>query len=280
MIIPARWYSGGKGLDDFRRGMLDDTRIRNIVDFPEAVDIFPGVQIKGGVCYFLWDRDQPGQCKVTSMKKGQIHSEMIRPLKEENCEVFIRHNEAISILHKVRQRNEPVLLEQVSPRNPFGIISGFQDFSKHQTATKSIKLYRYGDDGYISHDQIPRNRELIDKIKVIVSKAGSGSDTYPHQILGRPLVSEPNSVCTETYLILGISSTQSEAENLISYVSTRFFRFLVALVKNTQNVSRSVYQFVPIQDLSHPWTDDALYAKYGLTADEIAFIESLIRPME
>lgn len=280
MIVPARWYSGGKGLDEFRDEMLKDNRIRQIHDYIDANDCFPGVQIKGGVCYFLWNRDNPGQCKVTSYNKNQIISSIERPLLEKGAEVFIRFNEAISILNKVKKFNEKLIIDEISSRKPYGIDSNFKAFKNEKTNEYNIKLYRFGPNGYISKSQIHKGHEYINKLKVIISKAGSGSDAFPHQILGVPIISEPNSVSTETYIILRTFNNKNEANNFISYVSTKFFRFLVALIKNTQNAAKGVYQFVPIQDFSEPWTDEKLYAKYGITSDEIAFIDSMIRPMD
>lgn len=280
MIIPARWYSGGKGLDEFRNEMLKDNRIRKIVDFPEAIDCFPGVQIKGGVCYFLWDRDNPGDCKVSTSKKGEIVSEMHRPLLEKGCETFIRFNEAISILKKIQLFNESSLKEKISSRKPFGIDSNFSNYKKRPDAKSNVKLYRNGEPGFISEDQIVKGLEFKDKIKVLISKSGSGSDTFPHQILGVPFIAGKNSVCTETFIILGTFDDKKRADNLINYVSTKFFRFFVLLIKNTQNASKEVYGFVPIQDFNETWTDEKLYEKYGLTEKEIAFIDSMIRPMD
>lgn len=280
MIVPARWYSGGKGLDDFRDEMLHDNRTRQIVDFPEAIDCFPGVQIKGGVCYFLWDRENHGDCKVSTSRKGEIISVMERPLLEENCNTFIRYNEAISILRKVQALGEDSFEANVTARKPFGLDSDFSGFKNQKSKHSNIKLYRYGEDGYINQEQVIRNQDLIDKIKVIISKAGSGSDTFPHQILGVPIISEPGSICTETYLIVGVFDDFEKAKNLISYISTKFFRFMVSLIKNTQNAPRGVYAFVPVQNYDKPWTDKKLYKKYGLTEDEISFIDSMIRPME
>ena len=280
MIIPARWYSGGKGLDDFRDGMLKDTSIRKIVDFPEASDCFPGVQIKGGVCYFLWDRDNKGDCTCITSRKGEHVSEMVRPLLEDGSATFIRYNEAISILKKVKKLNEPSISGKISARKPFGLDSNFSDFSKSPTKTKTIKLYRYGDDGYVGENQVLNNKQLIKKIKVIISKAGSGSDTFPHQILGLPIIAEKNSICTETYLVLGEFNNVEQAKNLISYVKTRFFRFMVSLIKNTQNASRGVYALVPDQNFNESWSDEKLYKKYKITKDEVSFIETIIRPLE
>jgi len=278
MIIPARWYSGGKGLDFFRDEMLKDNRIRKIVDIPEAIDCFPGVQIKGGVCYFLWDRDNPGDCKVTTFTKGEITSEMTRPLLEENSETFIRYNEAITILTKVRSRNEESLANQVSSMKPFGLRTYFKASKKN--IENGIKLYQNGGVGFIEKTAVIKNIQLIDKYKVLIPRAGSGSDSFPHSILGKPFVAMPGSACTETYIILGSYDNFEECRNLCSYVSTKFFRFLVLLLKSTQDAAAKVYRFVPVQDFSKPWTDEELYEKYGLTDEEVHFIESMIKPME
>jgi site-specific DNA-methyltransferase (adenine-specific) len=278
MIIPARWYSGGKGLDDFRDEMLHDNRIRQIVDFPEAIDCFPGVQIKGGVCYFLWDRDNSGDVKVLTSRKGIIVSEMTRLLLEENCETFIRYNEGITILNRVRKFKEKTLAEQVSSSRPFGFRTFYK--AKNKPIRNGVKLYQNGGIGFVTKNDITKNSELIDSYKVLIPAAGSGSDAFPHPILGKPFVAEPGSACTETYIVLGSYSTAKECENLCSYVRTRFFRFLVLLFKSTQHATAKVYTFVPVQDLSQPWTDEKLYKKYKLTKEDIAFIESMIRPME
>ncbi|MCW5888279.1 MAG: Eco57I restriction-modification methylase domain-containing protein [Anaerolineales bacterium] len=279
MIIPARWYSGGKGLDTFRDGMLNDSRIRKIVDIPEAIDSFPGVQIKGGVCFFLWDRDNPGECTVVTSRKGEQTSAMERPLLEQGSSVFVRWNEGISILKKVRKENKPSMAEFVSARKPFGFDTTFK--SDVQTSGHGlIKVYQNGGIGYIERNRIPKNIELVDRYKIFIPRAGSGSDTFPHTILGKPFLGEPGTCCTETYIIIGPFKSRSETQNAVSYIKTRFFRFLVLLQKNTQDATKQVYTFVPVQDFSEPWTDEKLYTKYKLTKDEITFIESMIRPME
>lgn len=278
MIIPARWYSGGKGLDEFRDSMLKDNSIRKIVDFPEASDCFPGVQIKGGVCYFLWDRDNKGNCTVITSSKGKHVSEMTRPLFEDGCDTFIRYNEAIAILKKVQKLKEPSLSNQISARKPFGLDTTFK--GKMKPFDGCVTLYQNGGVGYVKKDVIEKNTEFIDKFKVFIPRAGSGSDSFPHTILGRPFIGNPGSACTETYIVLGCSNTLKESENLCSYVSTRFFRFLVLLMKVTQDATSKVYSFVPTQNFKESWDDEKLYKKYGINKDEIAFIESLIRPME
>lgn len=280
MIIPARWYSGGKGLDEFRSNMLNDKRICEIHDFPETSDCFPGLNIRGGVCYFLWDKEHNGDCKVTTYKNGNIGKTVERPLLEKGSEVFVRYNEAIAILRKVQKLKEDTFAKIVSSRKPFGLATNFEDFSLKKTEKKGILLYRFGNNGYISTNQVERNVEWIDKFKVIVPYASPGGDSYPHQILTNPIIASPHTICTETYLLIGPFNSKSECENVVSYISSRFFRFLVLLIKNTQHVTKSTYAFVPMQDFSESWSDEKLYKKYGLTEDEIAFIESMIRPME
>lgn len=280
MIIPARWYSGGKGLDEFRASMIIDTSIRQLHDFLDANEVFPGVQIKGGICYFLWDRDNKGNCKVHSYDKGVLISCQERPLKEEGSNIFIRFNEAVDILNKVKSINEKTIYSSVSARKPFGLDSNFKNFKSKKSNEFPIKLYRNGIDGYINKKQIVKGFDYLDKIKVIISKAGSGSDSFPHQIIGIPFISEPNSVSTETYIILKTFNSTKQANNFITYVKTKFFRFLVFLKKNTQNAARGVYEFVPLQDFEEPWTDEKLYNKYSISETEQQFIDKLIRPIE
>ncbi len=276
MIIPARWYSGGKGLDEFRHETLNDNRFREIHDFPDATDVFPGVQIKGGVCYFLWDRDNPGLCNVYNYLYGNV-SVLTRPLREEGAETFIRYNQAISILHKVLRLGEPSIKGVVSARKPFGFPTNFK--GKPNPFPGAVKLYQNGGVGWVKRKEITVGKEAIDKYKVFIPPLGSGSDSFPHPILGHPFLGEPNSACTETYLYIGLFDNEEEPKNLISYISTRFFRFMVMLNKPAQHATKKVYHFVPMQDFSKPWTDEELYKKYGLTQDEIAFIESMVRPM-
>jgi len=280
MIIPARWYSGGKGLDDFRAAMLGDRRLAQIHDFPETSDCFPGLNIRGGVCYFLWDKEHNGDCKITNYKNGKVISSSIRPLLEPKSNVFVRYNEAVSILRKVRKYNEKTFDMSVSARKPFGLDSNFSGYKKNKSEKNNILLYRFGDNGFVNEEQVVKNKHWINEIKVLVSKASPGGDNFPHQIISKPIVAEPLSCCTETYLVVGIYSNLKRANNVVKYMQTRFFRFMMSLVKNTQNISRGVFAFVPIQDFNEEWTDEKLYEKYGITNEEIAFIDSMIRPME
>ena len=279
MIIPARWYAGGKGLDEFRDAMLNDNRIREIHDYPEAADCFPGVQIKGGICFFLWDRDNRGRCKVFTHKSNIVTSQMERNLLEKDCDTFIRYNEAISIMHKVRYFNEATMTDFVSSRKPFGLPTTYRG---HTTPKEdaSITLYQNGGLGYVSLSDLEKNHNWVKEYKVFIPRAGSGSDAFPHPILGQPMVAPPNSACTETYMVIGPYANKARCENVVSYIKTKFFRFMVLLKKNTQDAPPRVYSFVPIQNFDESWTDEKLYAKYGLTQEEIDFIESMIRPME
>ncbi len=286
MIIPARWYTGGKGLDDFRNEMLHDQRIRIIHDYPEASDCFSGVQIKGGVTYFLWERDSKGDCLVFSHKGSTTSNPVSRPLLENDCNTFIRYNEGVNILHKIIIKNENSMEKLVSTRLPFGIPNTFKG-NKTQTDISDLKIYVSGNDravrgttAFVSLNKITKGQEMIPWHKVYIAKAGSGSDSFPHQILPVPFYGAPNTVCNESYLVIGPFKDKFECTNVMSYIATKFFRFLVLLKKNSQNAPKSVYQFVPMQDLSKPWTDEELYKKYDLTDEEIAFIESMIKPME
>ena len=279
MIIPARWYTGGRGLDDFRNQMLSDERLSIIHDFQETNDCFPGLNIRGGICYFLWDSRHHGDCKIINHIKDEVNI-MTRPLLELGCSVFIRHNQAVSILQKVRIQNEENFSNYVSSSKPFGMRSNFSDFKTTKSIENNIRLYRFGDIGYININQVERLENLIPRWKVIVSKASPGGDDYPHAIVSQPIVAEPNSACTETYLVIKDFDTKEQCDNLVSYIKTKFFRFMMSLMKNTQNIAKASYSFVPLQDFSHPWTDAMLYEKYSLTDDEITFIESMIRPME
>ena len=285
MVIPARWYSGGKGLDEFRDSMLTSTNLSEIHDFPETSMVFPGVNIRGGVCYFLAEEQHQGLVKVVNYKTSGEPDITSRNLLEPGVSTFVRYNKAISILKKIKSFNEEVMSSRVQSRNPYGIPSNFANFSSKKSAENSVLLYRsrrgesHEKEVFIKPSQIPSNIKFADKIKVLVSKASPGGDEYPHSVLSTPFVAHKNSVSTETYLIVDFVPSESAGENLVSYMQTRFFRFLVSLIKNTQNISKGSFSFVPVQDLSVTWTDELLYKKYGISEDEIDFINSLIRPM-
>lgn len=279
MITPSRWFAGGRGLDEFRDEMLNDRRIKEIHDFPNATDCFPGVEIKGGVNYFLWQKDYQGDCLIRTYMNNHISSEMKRPLKENGSDVFIKMNEMIPIFHKVKKHNEKSFASLVSVQTPFGLLSSFKNYKK-SPFNGAVEVYLNGGKGYIYQSQVTKNIDLLNKYKVYITKSYGAGEGFPHQILNKPFVGEPNTCCTQTYLSIGGLSSREECLNVISYIKTKFFRFMVLMKKNTQDAMRGVYEFVPIQDFSKSWTDEELYQKYGLNEEEIAFIEKMIRPME
>lgn len=275
MIIPARWFSGGKGLDEFRGSMLSDERISHLVDFFDSTECFPGIDLSGGVCYFLWEREYSGECLVTSIRKN-VSSTLKRPLLEKGNKSFVRFNDSISIIRKIQKNSFVSLEDKISARKPFGDITDFR-YDKSEGFTH---VFAYPKNGYIERRRVLQNSQWIDKYKVLIAKAYGERGDFPYLVLGKPFVAGKNSCCTETYLVLNSFDSEQHAQNMVSYVRTKFFRFLVLQKKNTQNAAKGVYSFVPLQDFSHPWTDAMLYKKYGLSDEEIAFIESMIRPME
>jgi len=292
LVIPARWFAGGKGLDEFRASMLTDNRVRSIDDYLSASDVFPGVGLKGGVCYFLWDRDNPGLCRVTTHFKDWPVSTANRPLLEEGVDVLIRFNEGLSILKKVvavesGESRSLALLDSkrfdrlVSSRKPFGLETTFK--GKAAKRAGDVLVYQNGGKGYTPRSSITTSTDLVDKWKVYVGRAAPGTgnrDTYPHRIISTPFVGEPGSISSETYLCIGPFDSKSQAESVLSYLSCRLTRLLILLHKPSQDTTRKVYTFVPIQEWTRQWTDKDLYAKYGITASEIAFIEKVVRPMD
>lgn len=292
MVVPARWFAGGKGLDEFRESMLSDGRLRSIDDYLSASDVFPGVGLKGGICYFLWDRDSPGQCRVTTHFKDWPVSTATRPLLEEGADVFIRFNEGLSILKKVaavesggsRSLSLPDSRrfdQLVSSRKPFGLDTTFK--GKTVKASGDLLVYQNGGKGYIARDSISTGTQLIDRWKLFAGYAAPGTgnkDTYPHRIISTPFVGEPGTISSETYLCIGPFDSRTEAESVMSYLSCRLTRLLILLHKPSQHVTSKVYTFVPTQEWTRRWTDEDLYTKYGISASEIAFIEKVVRPMD
>lgn len=278
MIIPARWYAGGKGLDDFRTTMLHDGRIRTLVDFFDSTDCFPGVDISGGICYFLWERDNKGECEVISFRDSK-KSVLTRPLLEENEETFIRFNEAITILEKIKKANEPSFGKNVSSRKPFGFSTNPESITQ-MNKDGYVPIFAYPQNGFVKKSLISKNIEWLPKYKVCDAKAYGERGKFPYNVIAKPFIAGPQTCCSETYIVLGAYDSIKEAQNVLSYLSTKFVRFLILIKKNTQDAPARVYQLIPLQDFSKPWTDEELYAKYDLTNDEIAFIESMIKPMD
>jgi site-specific DNA-methyltransferase (adenine-specific) len=294
MVIPARWFFGGRGLDGFRESMLEDRRIRKIVDFPDSRQCFPNVDVAGGICYFLWDLDEQGDCEVVSHGFGGDKTESVRPLREPGCDIFIRNNAHIAILRKIVATETgtvgvtlPPKLhfdQQVSGQKPFGLRTFYRGRPAKENDDDVVVL-QSGGRAWAARDEIPEGVNLIDKWKVFTSKssaehAGQVDKNGMRKVLSLSGMLAPGSVMTETYILLGAYDDEATARNCFSYVATRFFRFLVAARASAQDLPRIAYSFVPLQDFAKPWTDKELYEKYGLSDDEIALIESTIRPME
>jgi site-specific DNA-methyltransferase (adenine-specific) len=278
MIIPSRWFAGGKGLDKFRAEMLSDERIRKIVDFEDSSDVFPGVSVAGGICYFLWERDYKGLCEIVNNFGGKIVAVSKRRLNEFGT--FIRHGQAVPIVRKVLSCNEKRMNEQVSAYKPFGL----RTYVKPQQ-TGDIILYWQKGQGPYKRKDITVGVEMIDKWKVISSRSGHEHAGNPgidgaRRVLAKTIVLPPGSICTETYLVIGSYSTEKEANNLLAYMKMRFFRFLMSLLMYGHGITKDTFALIPILDMNKRWTDEELYKRYDLTEEEIAFIESKIRPMD
>ena len=287
MIIPARWMTGGKGLDAFREQMIADRHIRIMHDFLDASMCFSGVSIEGGVCYFLWNREEQGLCNYTLHQANGVELTSEKFLDEGGCsDIVIRDPNIVSILYKVRQFEEPSFEKLVSTRNPFRITN---DISTITTDTQTIRMLLclqnrkrtmlFLKDSYT----ITSGTHLLNGYKLFISKAdgaaGQIGNPIPARILGKTEIADANTLCTETFLAVGPFQKENEARNVQKYMETKFFRFLVGIRKN-KNMTHDTYLYAPQQDFSHPWTDEMLYEKYGLDEQEIAFIESMIRPME
>lgn len=279
MITPSRWFSGGKNLDEFRDRMLGDHHLVKLVDHPQLYDVFPGVKIRGGVSYWLWSREHDGECEVvTKIGNDVIGEPTMRWL--DAYDVLVRRNEAVRILDKVARTSvngkpEPNLGDQVSARKPFGLTN---QRGKATPAGLKDPILVYGNQisSYMERSAVTSNKHWIDRWKVLLVKAHGTSGRDDVTILGEPLVAPPGSACTETYLVIGLCDNEAEARNLAAYMRTRFVRFLVSLRKITQNITRDSYRFVPRLPMDRTWTDEELYKRYDIDADQVEFIKSLI----
>ena len=274
-VTPSRWMAGGKGLDKYRERMLSDKRLRNIVDYPKLYEVFPGVKIRGGISYFLWDRDYNGPCAVQTIWDGQPTGPAVaRHL--DAYDILVRRNEAVPILDKVRAKGEPTLDTRVSSRKPFGLPTNFKGRSSAAGLSNPVRLFENQRTGWIARQDITTNPEWIDEWKVLTTRVQGTSAAVETKFLSKPIIAEPGTACTETYLVAGHFATEFEAMRYAKYLRTRFVRFLISLRKPTQDAARGVYSFVPDLPLNEEWTDAKLYKRYGLTEDEIAFIESQV----
>ena len=288
IITPTRWFAGGKGLDEFRNDMLNDKHIRELHDWLTPEYLFPNTNIRGGVCYFLWDREYDNQTNLTTVitHDGNNHiCNCKRELKVEGIDIFIRYAQALTILKKVKKYNEETMDKWLSPRKPFGIESSFSkssDFTTNKDAQHDVLCFAKGmKKGYIKRELVLAHKEWIDSWKVYAPRANNiGTELNDDNL--NAFVGEQGSVCTEAYLAIGINKLDSinSAYNLAKYLKTKFARFMHCLAKASQDATSKTYCFIPVQDFSNSWTDEMLYKKYNLTDDEIAFIDSMIKPME
>lgn len=281
MIIPSRWFAGGKGLDEFRNEMLNDDRLQYMVDYPNSADCFAGVDIAGGVNYFLWSRDYHGECTVKTIRGDNI-SIATRPLNE--YDIFVRSNESLSIIRKIEAKNGTMMSDIVCSRNPFGFASKARG-QKTKDSQHPVTLIHSQGKGFVKFDEVTKNTELVDKWKISIGKlvpsnGEVGVDpSKGYNAMTQPRILLPYEVITDSYLVLATFTTEKEASNFAKYMSLKMPRFLMHETYSSMNISRSNFRFVPFLDYTKEWTDTELYERYCLSAEEIAFIEAMIRPM-
>lgn len=274
-VTPSRWFAGGKGLDEYRKRMLADHRMKSLVDYPKLYEAFPGVKIRGGISYFLWQRDHDGPCSVQTMWDGRPLGEPVERYLDE-FDVLVRWNQAVPILKKVRAKGEATLDGVVSSRKPFGLATNYRGKPAKTGLKEPVQLLANQRVDWIDRDAIPTNQAWVDDWKVLMTAVQGTSAAVETKFLSKPKIAGPGMACTETYLVAGRFATELEAQRYSTYLRTRFVRFLVSLRKQTQHATRDVYGFVPEISLDEGWTDDKLYARYGLSPDEIDFIESQV----
>lgn len=280
MIIPARWYAGGKGLDDFRATMLGQKHMRKLVDVANSADCFPGVNIAGGVCYFLWDSSYTGDCAVVNMKEGQYDSENVRALDE--FDYFVRSNLALTVIRKVLASKDKLMSKVVYSRNYFNLpttVSG-----PKEPGANTVRVLTSKGDIYLHKSSVTDKDGILNKYKVIITYAMSGGNKPTsegnYQILSSLRVLGPQEACTETYLILDVFETQKEADSMVSFMSSKFARFLLLQALSSIHITKDKFCFVPYVGFENMWTDEMLYSKYSLSPEEIDYIEKLIKPMD
>jgi site-specific DNA-methyltransferase (adenine-specific) len=277
MITPSRWFAGGLGLDAYRSRMLNDHRLATVVDYPQSKDCFPGVKIRGGVSYFLWDREHSGGCTIQTVRGNAVGKPMTRHL--DAYDVFVRFNEGVSIIEKVRSKGYPTMDQRVSSLVPFGLRAKFRDYVS-EGSSGAITLHVMGrKTEWINPSSVTNNVDWLPKWKTLLHAAYGEDHEGPYSVIANPLVARPDSVCTETYLVIGAFDSEREAENLAGFLRTRFARFLIWLRMNTQHVRKELFAFVPDLDWSITWTDENLNEHFGLDDAEVATIEANVREM-
>lgn len=280
LIMPSKWFAGGKGLDDFRENTRIDKRMEYIYDYVNAKDLFPTASIGGGICYFLWRKNYNGKCTFTNIMAG--HSST-KKRNLDQYDVIVRYNEAVNIIDTAVTDGTKTVADIMLSRNPFGPSSNVR--GELLPSEGLIRLMTSQGIYYVNPDIVKDNKEYVDAWKVTISKvtcehAGEPDKNGQLKVLSSLKTLEPGTICTDSYLIIGKFETEKEADNLRSYLATKFARFMLLTAVSSINLSKDKFRFVPLQDFSRPWTDADLYAKYNLTEDEIAYIEQLIKPMD
>jgi len=282
MIIPARWYAGGIGLNEFRTNMLNDHRLVKLIDYSNSKDCFPTVDIAGGLCYFLWSHDGGDECEVTNHVGSDV-STMNRQLNEFQ-DIFIRSNQALSIIHKVKSTTDVFMDQFVQPIDAFGFPSKAR--GAEEKADGMISLIHSQGIGYVLPDEVSKNPDLIDKYKITIgilvpSNGEVGIDPAKgYKSITMPRILKPGEVTTFSYLVLNAFNTENEAINFKQYMMCKFTRFMMRVTYSSMHISRANFIFVPALDFNEPWSDEKLYEKYGLSEEEVRVIEKTMRPME
>ena len=276
LIIPAKWYSGGKGLDKFREEMLGDRHISTLVDYSNSLDVFPNVDVAGGVCYFVWKEAYNGKCKYTNYRNGKATT-AYRDLNE--FQTFIRYPVASEIVKKVKEDGELTLDKMVSSRKPFGLATTAKPMK-----TGDITLRYNGGRGPYKSTEIRVGTEMIDQWKIIISRltaehAGQPAKDGKYRVLSTMELLKPGEICSETYLVAGAFDSKEEASNYMDYLKTQFVRFLILQIAMTQQLSKASFAFVPCQDFTRKWTDKQLFEKYDLSSEEVNYIQGMIKEM-
>jgi len=290
MVIPARWYSGGKGLDQFRENMLNDKHISELHDFPITSDCFPGVNIRGGVCYFLWDSTFDSALNKPSVITHENDTKRVvkRNLKYEDMDIFVRYDEALDIVDKVKAKTSDgnYFSKIVSARKPFGLTTDFTKSARYHKDKMGMKdpvrcIGKGLSVGYVERSDVLAHKEWIDAWKVFVPRANNiGTELNDDNL--NAFVGKPNEACTESYIVIGgdLGLTEEQAKNIVSYLRTKFARFCHSVPKVSQDATAKTYRYIPMQNFNKPWADEELYKSYNLTEKNIEFVESHIKPME
>ena len=289
MIMPARWYAGGRGLDEFRASMLQDKHIKRLDDFTNPETVFPGTNIRGGICYFLRDRSYDNTdslVNIVSHTQDNATVSKLRPMRIENVDTFVRDSEAIEILNKVRNKCSNFMDDYISPLRPFGFRGYFvNDINFRSTADSllhPIVCYGKGKQiGYVERDLIQVHKDWIDEWKVIMPRANNIGTELPDDNLNA-FIGKPKTICTESYLVIGGGKglSQLQCSNLCSYLRTKFARFMHRLAKSSQDATSKTFSFVPLVDFNKALEDKDLYAYFGLNEQQISYIDNAIKPMD